>query len=95
MIVVSGEALFDVFAGNPTDNGLALEGRIGGSPFNVAIGLARLGQPAGFFGTLSRDAFGRRLLGVLRSEGVRTDAIQHAVLPIRLVVRESTAAPTR
>jgi LacI family transcriptional regulator len=25
----------------------------------------------------------------------RTDAIQHAVLPIRLVVRESTAAPTR
>ena len=86
MIVVSGEALFDVFAGNPTDNGLALEGRIGGSPLNVAIGLARLGQPAGFFGTLSRDAFGRRLLDELRSEGVRTDAIRHSDAPTTLSI---------
>jgi fructokinase len=86
MIVVSGEALFDVFAGNPSDNGLALEGRVGGSPFNVAIGLARLEQPAAFFGAISHDAFGRRLFDMLRSEGVRTDLIQQTSAPTTLSI---------
>jgi fructokinase len=86
MIVVSGEALFDVFAGNPTDTGLALEGRVGGSPFNVAIGLARLEQPAAFFGAISQDAFGRRLFDMLRSEGVRTDLIQQTAAPTTLSI---------
>ena len=86
MFVVSGEALFDVFAGEPSDDGLALEGRIGGSPFNVAVGLARLEQPSAFFGAISNDAFGRRLLQSLRSEGVRTDLIQHTAAPTTLSI---------
>ena len=44
-IVVCGEALMDVFALEDTPTGLSLEARIGGSPFNVAVGLARLAQP--------------------------------------------------
>jgi fructokinase len=86
MIVVSGEALFDVFAGKPSDDGLLLEGRVGGSPFNVAIGLARLKQPAAFFGAISHDAFGRRLLDMLRSEAVDTDLIQQTAAPTTLSI---------
>jgi hypothetical protein len=53
-IVVCGEALMDVFALADTPTGLSLEARIGGSPFNVAVGLARLARPVAFFGSVSR-----------------------------------------
>jgi hypothetical protein len=42
----------------------------GGSPFNVAIGLARLGQRAALFSGMSQDFLGRQLLAVLEQEGV-------------------------
>ena len=45
LFVVCGEALFDVFAAGDTPAGMMLDARIGGSPFNVAMGLRRLGQP--------------------------------------------------
>jgi len=38
MFIVCGEALFDGFAAGDTPTGLALDARIGGSPFNVARG---------------------------------------------------------
>lgn len=50
MFIVCGEALFDVFVTGDTPNGMGCDARIGGSPFTVAPGLARLGQPAGFLG---------------------------------------------
>ena len=45
MFVVCGEALMDVYVRDSTATGLLLDARVGGSPFNVAIGLARMGQP--------------------------------------------------
>jgi len=86
LFVVCGEALFDVFPGTPSDTGLTLEGRIGGSPFNVAIGLARLGEPVSYFGTLSRDVFGEQLLRVLRAEGVHTESTQRSDAPTTLCI---------
>jgi fructokinase len=73
MIVVCGEALMDVFPAGPAAHGLLLDARVGGSPFNVAVGLARLGQPVAFFGGLSTDFAGDRLLLALREEGVATE----------------------
>jgi fructokinase len=70
MIVVSGEALMDVFGAGETPSGLTLDARFGGSPLNLAIGLARLSQPVAFFGALSSDFLGDRLLGALQAEGV-------------------------
>src|SRR5262245_17640513 len=84
MFVVCGEALFDVFRGVPSAAGLSMEGRISGSPFNGAIGLARLAAPVSYFGTLSRDVFGERLLGALRTEGVHTDSTQRSDAPTTL-----------
>ena len=41
----------------------------GGGPFNTARALARLGVPTAFLGRLSDDVFGRRLAGLLVSDG--------------------------
>lgn len=65
----------DVFALADTPTGMSLEARVGGSPFNVAVGLARLAQPVAFFGSISRDLLGERLVRTLRDEGVDTSPI--------------------
>jgi fructokinase len=60
MIVVAGEALIDM---TPATCG-ERQGYVpnpGGSSYNVAIALARLGCRVAFLGRISRDAFGRRL----------------------------------
>lgn len=72
MIVVSGEALMDVFAAGETPTGVMLDARIGGSPLNVAIGLARLAQPVAFFGAVSSGFLGDRLMKALQAEAVDT-----------------------
>jgi fructokinase len=72
MIVVSGEALMDVFAAGSTPAGVMLDARIGGSPLNVATGLARLAQPVAFFGAVSQGFLGDRLMQALQAEGIDT-----------------------
>lgn len=84
MIVVSGEALMDVFAAGDTPSGITLDARIGGSPLNVAIGLARLEQPVAFFGALSSGFLGDRLARALAEEGVDTTCVSRLDAPTTL-----------
>ena len=84
MFVVCGEALFDVFATGSTPTGLGLDARIGGSPFNVAVGLRRLGQPVAFMGGVSRGFLGERLLQAFRDEGVDERCVQRLDAPTTL-----------
>jgi fructokinase len=70
MILACGEALIDLFLYDRTGSRIAAEAVAGGSPFNVAIGLARLGRRVAFCGGLSTDSFGEFLSGILASEGV-------------------------
>jgi fructokinase len=79
MFVVCGEALWDLFAieGDP----LMFEARPGGSPFNVAVGLTRLGQRAALLTGLSTDRLGERLAGTLRAEGVATALLHRSARP--------------
>ena len=84
MFLVCGEALFDVFAAGDTPTGMALDARIGGSPFNVALGLARLQQSVGFLGGVSRGFLGERLLSALRDEGIDTACVQMLDAPTTL-----------
>jgi fructokinase len=95
MIVVSGEALMDVFTAGDTPTGMALDARIGGSPLNVAIGLARLKQPVSFFGALSKGALGERLARALHDEGVdlRCAARVDAPTTISLVDLDARGVP--
>lgn len=84
MIAVLGEALVDLTPreqSDPPPEGAARPGpwptyvaRPGGSPLNVAVGLARLGVPTRFLGRLSTDVLGRRLQEHLAAEGVGTGA---------------------
>ncbi len=86
MILVCGEALMDIFPGHTTVSGLALEARVGGSPFNVAIGLARMTQPVAFMGCISRDPLGERLLTMLCEENVDIRAVQRTNAPTTLSI---------
>ena len=96
MIVVCGESLMDLFGGGNTASGLALDARVGGSPFNVAVGLARMGQPVGFLGSISRDFLGDRLAMALRDEGVDTTCVARVAEPttLALVGTDSQGVPS-
>src|SRR4051794_9522877 len=91
MMLVFGEALLDVFAGADTVSGLTLDARVGGSPLNVAVGLARLAQPVAFVGGISTDRFGERLLHALRAEGVDVARVQRRIAPTTLSVVSADA----
>lgn len=95
MIVVSGEALMDVFPEKTTATGLTLDARIGGSPLNVAICLARLGQPVAFFGALSEGWLGDRLMQALEHENISTVCTVrlHAPTTLSLVGLNSQGVP--
>ncbi len=68
MILISGEALVDLIP-DPEKDG-RYDAVLGGSPYNVALGLARLGAPAAFISRLSADANGESLAASLAAEGV-------------------------
>ncbi|WP_333909022.1 carbohydrate kinase family protein [Xenophilus arseniciresistens] len=79
--MVCGEALMDVYMGEATSTGMVMDARIGGSPLNVAQGLARLGRPAALLTGLSTDAMGERLLASLQTEGVDTSLVVRSDAP--------------
>ena len=92
MFVVCGEALMDVYVLEATATGLRLDARIGGSPFNVAVGLARLGRRAALLTGLSRDAAGERLMQALAAEGVDPGLVVRSDAPSTLSVVSVDAA---
>ncbi|MCK1790379.1 carbohydrate kinase family protein [Pseudomonas violetae] len=89
MYLVCGEALFDFFSEEDA-SGLAskvnFKAIAGGSPFNVAVGLRRLGVEAGLFTGLSSDYLGKRLQQVLQDEGVCTDFLVEFSAPTTLAM---------
>ncbi|MET1076617.1 MAG: carbohydrate kinase [Pseudomonas sp.] len=89
MYLVCGEALFDFFLESTAEvpgNQLLYRAIAGGSPFNVAVGLARLDVPVGLFAGLSRDHLGRRLHQVLVDEGVGTEQVLEVDAPTTLAM---------
>ena len=72
-MAVAGEALVDLV---PAPVGGYLEIAPGGSPANVAVGLARLGVPARMLARIADDPLGRRIRTHLTANGV---ALDHAV----------------
>lgn len=73
VVAVAGEALVDLV---PAPVGDYFEIAPGGSPANVALGLARLGVPARLLARISDDLLGRRIREHLTHNGVQLD---HAV----------------
>lgn len=78
MFMSCGDALVDLFS-QPTETiddsspgDVALSGHVGGSPLNVAVGLARLGNEAAYLCKNSSDFMGQRIAAYLQSNGVDT-----------------------
>ena len=96
MFVVCGEALFDVFATGETPTGVSLDARVGGSPFNLATGLARMGQPVGLLTQMSNGFLGERLMRALAAEGVYTGLVQRSDAPttISLIGLNNAGVPS-
>ena len=87
MFVVSGESLMDVFhEPQPPSNRIALTATAGGSPFNCAIALARLGSPTGYLCPISRDRFGDVLLGKLNADNVEVLIKERVTEPTTLAM---------
>ena len=83
LIAVIGEALIDLLPGQQPRTFAALPG---GSPYNVAIGLARLGQRVTLMARLSGDAFGGILREQAMAENIELAAAPHAAEPTTLAV---------
>ncbi|KIQ56989.1 carbohydrate kinase family protein [Pseudomonas fluorescens] len=89
MYLVCGEALFDFFSGTEAQTPASqvnFKALAGGSPFNVAVGLRRLGIEAALFSGLSTDYLGRRLHQVLVDEGVCTHYLREVDAPTTLAM---------
>ena len=70
MILCCGEALIDMLPRKTAADEAAFAPYAGGAVFNTAIALGRLGAPAGYFGGLSTDLFGRQLTETLAASQV-------------------------
>lgn len=79
-VLVCGEAIVDLFV-NVEDGTMQATPILGGSPFNVAVGLSRLDVPTSFFGGISSDVFGAAIRARLLAEKID---IRHAVDTDRL-----------
>src|SRR6478735_8096068 len=65
--LVIGEALIDIVE----RDGLVTGEHVGGSPLNVAVGLARLGREVDFLTHIGTDSRGQRITDYVESSGVQ------------------------
>jgi fructokinase len=73
-----GEILIDFLPIEEEGRTIGFRMHAGGSPFNVAVGLARLGQPTAFGGKVAIDFFGRFLRSYVAAEGIDTRFLLNA-----------------
>jgi fructokinase len=85
VIVVGGEALYDLVLQGPTDD---LRGHPGGAAFNTARTVGRLDQPVAYLGRMSNDTFGARLQRMLQEDGVSLDTVVRTDEPTTLALAE-------
>ena len=75
VVAVIREALVDLVPNGP-DGGYRASP--GGSPFNVAVGLARLGNRTSLMARFAHDRYGRMLRAAATAEGIDLAAAAHA-----------------
>ena len=81
-IAVLGEALVDLIG----DESGSFAPHLGGSPYNVAVGLARQGLDVRYLCPLSDDVFGDLFNAAVRREGIALTVTRRSSLPTSLAV---------
>ena len=97
MFLSCGDALYDVFqSDHPTASSVNLNGHIGGSPLNVALGLARLGNSVGYLTANSTDALGQKLDQFMRDNGIDTRHVARTAknTSLAMVALDDTGHPS-
>ncbi len=84
MVLCCGEALIDMVPVQSATGEPCFLPISGGSPYNVAVALARLSVPTAFLCPLSTDFFGERLILKLQREGVDVTLIRRVDKPTTL-----------
>ncbi|WP_226779381.1 carbohydrate kinase family protein [Oceaniglobus trochenteri] len=84
MILCCGESLIDMLPRTSSAGEPAFAPHAGGSVFNTAIALGRLGREVGFFSGLSDDLFGEMLVETLAASGVDTGPAHRSSRPTTL-----------
>jgi 5-dehydro-2-deoxygluconokinase len=74
----AGVDLYAQQAGEPLEQVSSFRKSVGGSPANIATGLARLGGRAGIVSAVSDDSFGRYVRQFLMDNGVDVQGLQTA-----------------
>jgi fructokinase len=83
VVTVIGEALVDLVPDASTGRYRVTPG---GSPFNVAIGLARLGNTTALMARFADDEHGRLLRSTAAAEGIDLHAAPHAAEPASVAI---------
>ena len=95
MILCCGEALIDMLPRKDADGAELYQPFNGGSVFNTAVALGRLGTPTGFFAGISTDFFGDSLTEGLKNAGVSTKYIRAKDLHTTLALVKLTDGHAR
>jgi fructokinase len=85
-VTVIGEAIVDLLPAGRGTQPRTFQAVPGGSPYNVAVGLARLGHRTTLMARLAETAFGRILSDHARAEGIDLHAAPRAAEPSTLAV---------
>jgi fructokinase len=87
MFVVGGESLIDLVSEPRGADGIIhMHAHQGGSPYNCAIALAKLGNDTGYLCPISKDGLGSYLLEPLAAAGVKTLLKERVRTPTTLAV---------
>lgn len=81
MFLSCGDSLFDMFVGERSESGtpgddntrVSVNGVVGGSPMNVALGLSRMGHDSSYLTKLSKDLFGQRIARFLDNNSINRE----------------------
>lgn len=94
MIVVAGESLVDLIIrqGERVGGSYPCDALVGGSPYNCARVVARLGGSSGYLCPMSSDSFGALLCGQLAADNVHILLEQHTELPTSIAAVTLDAA---
>lgn len=95
MIICCGEALIDFLPRNSFDGADVYQPFNGGSIFNTAIALGRLGIATGYFGGLSKDFFGDMLAEGLKASHVDLKFLKRSDWPSTLAFVKLTDGHAR
>ncbi len=98
-VLCAGEILIDFISEDKGKNLVesnTFKKKPGGSPFNIAVGISRLGTKVSFLGKLGKDPFSIFLMEVLRSEGIDTSNIvvdENCKTTLAFVARDEKGNP--